>query len=174
MGKYAELLVMPARRMRGYSEVLLKDISAANFARLPRADGKTIATNHPAFVYGHLALYPAKMLQGLGMDVGAAAVPESWEPIFKAGAECRDDPEGTIYPPMSEITSKYFSATDHLHTAIEQLDDAVLLTPVADEKARQFMPITGGRINFVLNNHVMMHMGQVSAWRRMMGLPSAM
>ena len=174
MGKYAELLVMPARRMRGYAELLLKDIPAANFAKFPRADGKTIATNHPAFVYGHLSLYPTKMLQSLGLEVGPAAVPESWEPIFRAGAECRDDPEGTIYPAMGDITSKFFAALDHLHTAVEQLDDAVLLTPVADEKARQFMPITGGRINFVLNNHVMMHMGQVSAWRRMMGLGAVM
>lgn len=170
MGQYSELLVIPARRMRGYSEALLKDIGPSSFARLPRADGRVIQTNHPAFIFGHLSLYPAKMLQALGLDLGPAAVPESWEPVFKAGADCRDDPEGTIYPPMAQITSTYFAATDHLLSAVERLDDAILLTPVEDERARQFMPITGARINFILNSHVMVHMGQLSAWRRMMGL----
>ena len=34
-------------------------------------------------------------------------------------------------------------------------------------------PLLGGRVLFMCNNHLMMHLGQISAWRRCMGLPAA-
>jgi hypothetical protein len=34
-------------------------------------------------------------------------------------------------------------------------------------------PCIGAAFNFLLSGHVMVHMGQVSAWRRCMGLPAA-
>jgi hypothetical protein len=34
-------------------------------------------------------------------------------------------------------------------------------------------PTIGGAVNFLLVGHVQMHLGQVSTWRRVMGLGSA-
>ena len=34
-------------------------------------------------------------------------------------------------------------------------------------------PTVGAAINFYLTGHVMMHAGQISAWRRCMGMPAA-
>jgi hypothetical protein len=41
-------------------------------------------------------------------------------------------------------------------------------------RIKEIFPFVGLAINFMLNNHNMMHVGQVSAWRRAMGLPSVM
>ena len=38
---------------------------------------------------------------------------------------------------------------------------------------REILPTVGGVVLFMLNNHVMMHAGQVSHWRRAMGLGPA-
>jgi hypothetical protein len=34
------------------------------------------------------------------------------------------------------------------------------------------MPTVGAAVNFMLGGHLQMHLGQVSAWRRAMGLGS--
>jgi hypothetical protein len=49
----------------------------------------------------------------------------------------------------------------------------MLLAQHPDEKARVNWPCIGAAFNFLLSGHVMVHMGQVSAWRRCMGLPAA-
>lgn len=174
MGTHAQVITLPAVRMRGYAEKLLVGVESGVAARLPRINGQVIQTNHPTFVFGHLSLYPAKVLQAIGRDPTPAAVPPEWEQVFKAGAPCLDDPQGTIYPPLGDIASRYFTATDAAIAATAEVADALLLEQTPDEKARAFMPTTGARLNFYLNNHVVMHLGQVSAWRRMMGLGSAM
>ncbi len=177
MGHIADIIVTGACRTRGYAERLLKDVQPGQFARLPRFEtaGKPaiIQTNHPAWAYGHLATYPSRVLESVGLKGSHIVAPAGFEDLFKDGTACQDDAKGTIYPAMAAITAHYFKAYDAAIEAIAGLDDAKLSAQTPDEKARVNFPIIGGRVNFMLNNHVMMHMGQVSAWRRCMGLPPA-
>ncbi|MEK6701236.1 MAG: DinB family protein, partial [Planctomycetota bacterium] len=130
---------------------------------------------HPAFVYGHLALYPARMLGFVGVDASKVAVPAHYPDVFKAGVECKDDPEGTIYPEREEILEQFYRNYDGVFAELTKLDDAVLLKPHPDEMIREkYFPTIGNALTFMLNNHVMMHLGQISTWRRCFGLPSAM
>ena len=71
------------------------------------------------------------------------------------------------------ITEAFARTHDALFNALEKVDDARLLEPVTDEKARARWPVVGGRVIFMCNNHLMMHLGQISTWRRCMGLPAA-
>jgi hypothetical protein len=41
-----------------------------------------------------------------------------------------------------------------------------------DESRRERFPTVGAATNFLLNDHLMFHAGQVSAWRRAVGLGS--
>ena len=41
-------------------------------------------------------------------------------------------------------------------------------------RMKEMFPTVGVAVNFLVNNHVMMHLGQISTWRRLMGLGSAM
>ncbi|MBL8999668.1 MAG: DinB family protein [Phycisphaerae bacterium] len=169
-----ELILAPALRTRGYTEKLLVGIGADQAARKPRVGGAIIDTNHPAFIMGHLGLYLARLMTITGQDPAPVAAPAEWEALFKAGAECCDDPEGAVYPAFGALTSHYFSATERAIATLRTLPDSILLQPTPDEKARQNFPFVGVLVNFLLNNHVMMHMGQISVWRRCMGMPSAM
>jgi DinB superfamily len=176
MSHFGETIVRTGRRTRGYAEKLLAGISPAQFARLPVVGGVTIQTNHPAFLFGHLSLYPTRLAHIAGLEPAPFIVPASWEPLFKAGAPCLDDThsghEGATYPPMAELTSTYFQLYDAAFERIENLEDAAFARPNPDERYREFFPTVGTACGALLNNHVAVHMGQISAWRRCMGLAS--
>ena len=172
-------LATVGRRSLIIGQLLLDDIPADRFARLPRGEGgQTVQTNHPAFVYGHLSLYPARLCTALGDDATArtAAAPEGWEELFGSGKECRDDPEGSLYPAMPEIVDEFNRTHELALQALERADDAAFDrdNPHPAERMRKMFPTVGPMATFYIASHVMLHLGQVSAWRRMVGLGSAM
>lgn len=170
MGVFGESIVKAARRTRGYAERLVKDVPAEKFARLAVLGGTTIQTNHPAFVLGHLSLYPARLAGIAGVSAEGLVTPTTWEALFKNGAPCLDDPKGTVYPAMQELVGTFFRVYDGVFDRIERLDDAAFARVNPDERYREFFPMVGMACAFLLNNHVAMHLGQVSAWRRCVGL----
>lgn len=178
MTVFSEALASAGRFSRGYSKVLLAGIEPAQFARKPRFESaggvKVVDTNHPAFVFGHLSIYPARLFTLLGPSPAAVEPPAGWTDLFKAGAACHDDVEGTIYPAMNALTEHFFKAHDAAIEHVRGLSDEVFARANPNEQARERFPTVGVLVNFYLNAHVMMHMGQVSAWRRCLGLPSAM
>jgi hypothetical protein len=175
MPNLGETIVRPGHLALRYTEMLLKDITPATFARKPQLEGRIIEINHPAFTLGHLALYPARMLEMCGLDSTPAAAPADWADLFSAGKECRDDPDGTIYPAMSQITDRYFSAYRHLLEVLGGISDEVLLRANQGEgRMKEMFPQMSGLANFMVAPHMMSHLGQLSAWRRCFGLGSAM
>lgn len=157
-----------------YGERLLAGVEARSFARFAVVGGKTVPSNHPAWAYGHLATYPRRVLEHLGRDPGAATLPAGWDDLFKNGAECRDDPEGRIYPAMAEITRFFSASYGAALAALSHADDAALDGPNPTEgRMREFFPTLGSMLIFYMCGHPQVHLGQVSAWRRMIGLPPA-
>jgi hypothetical protein len=173
MGQYAQLIATAGKITRGYGERLLAGVTAEQFARKAVVNGKTIDANHPAWVFGHLATYPVKVAPMVGLNSSKLAAPANFEELFKDGTPCQDDPTGKIYPTMEAITTAFFNTHDALFEVLGSIDDAKLLVETPDEKARARFPLIGGRLLFMCNNHLMMHFGQISTWRRCMGLPSA-
>ncbi len=157
------------------SEQMLKGIARDRAARLPSAGGKTIQTNHPTWVYGHLSLYLSRTLDVLGKPVDRWAKPEGWEELFKAGSECKDDPDGTIYPDFETVSSFFLNGYKHVVGLLAEVDDEVFAKQnPAEGRMRELMPTVGGLVTFLMTSHPMMHLGQVSAWRRFEGLGSAL
>lgn len=157
-----------------YAERLLKDVTPAMFGRLARPGGVVLQSNHPAFVFGHLCLYPSRVMQNLELPPGVTAFPANYESLFKNGAECQDDPDGKIFPAMNELTALYFDAYRAAIAAVESADDEMFHAPnPAEGRLRDLFPTVGAAVNFYLTGHVQVHFGQISAWRRAMGLPPA-
>lgn len=165
-----QTLAASAKMGRLYADRLLKDVTPDRFARKPVIAGQVIDCNHPAFVFGHLALYPQRVLTLLGLDAAAAAVPASYTELFKAGAACQDDPQGTIYPSMKELVDTYARTMDAALDAMNRADPALADKPMPEGS---FFPLVGTAISFYMNGHVMTHLGQISTWRRCVGLGAA-
>lgn len=178
MAMLHDVLTAAGKFSRGYSQMLLRGITPEIFARKPRfettAGTKVIDTNHPAFVFGHLSLYPARMLAMLGADAAPAQPPAGWTELFTAGAECRDDPAGTIYPAMETVTGHFLRTHDLAVEHIRSIPEEMLSRENPNERSRDRFPTIGAAVNFYVGGHVMVHLGQISAWRRCFGLPSAL
>ncbi|MBL9032519.1 MAG: DinB family protein [Phycisphaerae bacterium] len=175
MGEWSAAIARQGRISLGLADLMLKGIQPATFAGKPTIAGTTIDTNHPAFVFGHLSLYPNGGLAMLRLDPGKAPKPAGFDDLVAAGKECRDDPAGTIYPGMETIVGAFRSNAAALLDALPAVDDGLLREPNPREgRLREMCPTIGEAISFLTSAHVMMHLGQVSAWRRCFGLGSAM
>jgi hypothetical protein len=173
MGTTADIILAPARLTRMYADNLLKDIKPGMFARLATSNGKPVQSNHPAFVFGHLSVYPVKVATLLGQT--GAANPQKFEELFKDGKPCLDDPEGTVYPGMEAILNHYRAGHDAAAAMVARASEADLVKPnPAEGRMKELFPTIGSAINFYLSGHPMSHLGQVSAWRRMVGIGPAM
>ena len=160
--------ILPGARMSlGYALTLAEDIPADRWAD-PVIEGM----NHPAFLYGHLAIYGNRMLGGfLDREDLVNEVPFDAEAVA-AGAPCLSD--ASKYA-TKDVVLPYFK--ERYETVIEVLPsvsaDVFARENPVEGRFREMLPTVGGVVLFMLNNHVMMHAGQVSHWRRAMGLGPA-
>lgn len=157
-----------------YADRLLAGVTPDMFARFARPGGQVLQSNHPAFIFGHLCMYPARAMQLVKVPPAEHAAPATYEPLFKAGAECKDDPDGTIYPPMEELTQRFRASYAAAIAAVREADDALLAAENPGEgRMKELFATVGSAIGFYLGGHVQNHLGQMSAWRRAMGLGAA-
>ena len=113
-------------------------------------------------------------VEDLGAPADRVTPPANWEELFKAGVECRDDVDGALYPPLEQLKQVFFESYRSAIAAVAAATDAQLVAAnPADGRMRELFPTLGGMINFYLAGHTQSHLGQLSAWRRAMGLPAA-
>ena len=173
----ARLLLTMSQRTSGLAEALAQGIDADKAGSLPTVDEKVIHCNHPKFVFGHLAIYPQKIMRALGVEPGQASVPDVYSELFEAGVECRHDPENTIYPAFGEILEHFKRSHQAVQEHIATLDDQTLGSTIegeGNERAAEFFGTCDAMGLFMLHDHFMFHLGQLSTWRRCFGLGSAM
>jgi len=129
--------------------------------------------NHPAFTLGHLVSGSAGMAEDLGAPFD---MPVGWAELFlrKGPGDPRlPDPDGTKYPSRRDLLDELALQ----HRKVESL--AVALDPrrwgeTVTWRFAGRMPTLFDLFTFMCVNHEAMHLGQLAAWRRAMGLPSAL
>ena len=159
--------------VRGYAERLLTDVTPQMFARIPLVEGKMITINHPAFVFGHLSLYPVQLAEMSGISTKGMSIPSSYVELFKMGAPCLDDPDNTIYPSMEHLTKAFFAGTDALIASLDSISEIALEQPLENPVRREKFGTVGSFLTYILLAHPQSHLGQISGWRRCMGLGPA-
>jgi hypothetical protein len=172
--KIGNLLADSLQAIIGNAERLTKDLRADHFARLAAPGGYVVQSNHPAFVMGHLALYPPRIVEYLGGDTSSVKVPAGFQQAFSKDASCRDDADGRVYPEMNQILDAFFNGYRAVLKLLRETPDEAFEhpNPLGGTFAERF-PSLGSMINFYVGGHAMLHLGQLSAWRRMMGLGPA-
>ena len=155
-----------------YADRLRQDIPHIEAARFARPGGHMVSSNHPCFIFGHLSLYPPKVLSQLNQD--SLPIPAGFEKTFDKTATCQDDPNHTVYPSFDDVLA-FFSAGH------KKLIDTLRVTPneafdnpnPAEGPLAERFPTLSSVHAFYCGGHIMSHLGQLSAWRRMQGLPPA-
>ena len=156
-----------------YAERMLTDITPEKFARFANVGGQVIQSNHPAFIFGHLSLYSSRVIEQVGGDASEYLPSDQFVEVFSKDAQCVDDPDGTIYPAMDEITNFCMAGYRAASEALKAADDSYFHAENQNEVMRPRFPTTGAMLGFYVGGHFMVHMGQLSAWRRMSGLGPA-
>ncbi len=165
MDHVATTVIPTGKLTLGYADLLLGGITPEMFARKPEG----VETNSPAFCYGHLAIYPESLLQVIGRE-DLAIDASDFEEMFGFGKACLDDPDTSRYPAMDTIVSRFRERYAVAIEAVAEVPDEVMVRENPREAMRDRLPTIGAAAAFLLGGHAMMHLGQVSAWRRVMGL----
>lgn len=171
---FLQSLLPSAKLGVGLGEMLAKDIAADQFARFLTNDGKPIVANHPAYAIGHLAIYPAKIAGFLGADTAKFGQMEKWVPVLEQNIDCHDDADGSIYPNKDAIMEAFTAGYNGILDILATTDESVFAQENPMEGARDRFPTIGVMTSFMLTSHIMFHLGQVSTWRRCMGLGPVM
>jgi len=144
----------------GYARRLVADIPAGQMAAQPAAH-----MNHASWVLGHLAC-TADMLGGM---IGVPAVcPAGWAAMFDWNSAPAADPG--IYPTKEVLLDSLAAAHAGVAAAVSDVPVARWAETTPIEAVRGFLPTLGDCFVFVMAAHENMHLGQVSAWRRVQGL----
>jgi len=156
----------------GYAERLLKNVPAERAARFAAPGGVVVESNHPTFIYGHLSLYAPKILRLIGHP--APPVPDGFELVFSKDAKCVDDVDGDLYPSLDQVVAFFLEGHRMTMGALRSTPDAAFEQPnPAEGRMKELFPTIGSAQAFYCGGHMMMHLGQMSAWRRMAGLGAA-
>jgi hypothetical protein len=144
----------------GYAKRLVVDIPDDTMAIQPAPH-----MNHAAWVLGHLAC-TADML---GAMIGAKPVcPPEWTALFDWNSSPSSD--ASRYPTKSLLLKALEEAHAGITTALPGVPESRWSAPTPIEEVRGFLPTLGDSFVFVMAAHENMHLGQLSAWRRVQGM----
>jgi hypothetical protein len=122
--------------------------------------------NHPAWILGHLA-YASQLLGGV---VGLRAwLPADWPERFGTGSVPVAD--AGRYESKADLLAILRDAQARMTEAVERADDAYLDRVFPVESYRDVFPTIRHSLTQVLVGHASFHVGQLSVWRKAMGLP---
>lgn len=144
----------------GYAKRLVADIPDDTMAFQPAAH-----MNHAAWVLGHLAC-TADML---GAMIGVKPVcPPAWTSLFDWNSNPSSD--ASQYPAKTVLLKALEDAHVGIAAALPSVPEARWSEPTPIEEVRGFLPTLGDSFVFVMAAHENMHLGQLSAWRRVQGM----
>jgi hypothetical protein len=121
--------------------------------------------NHPAWIYSHLAIYgpvTAGVMRGDTIEDPKNA---------PHGLGTTPQPDPGAYLPMSELVETFVAGYKQGAAAYLEATDDVLAAPSNVERWRERFPTAQAIAVHLLVKHFATHLGQLSAWRRAMGMP---
>jgi DinB superfamily len=144
-----------------YCRTLVGDIADERMAEQPHA-----GVNHPAWILGHLALTADGSLARLGAP---KALPAEWATLFAAGS--KPSASRSVYPPKDELVRAFEERYQQLRQKAATATAEQLSQPTTNPRAKEVLPTLKELLAFLLTGHVGVHLGQLSSWRRLIGLP---
>lgn len=128
--------------------------------------------NHPAFTLGHLCIASAMICEDLGLE---RDLPAGWAELFeRAGPADRQLPQAqSVFPSKQALLDELVRQHERVVAALRDAD-LTAFDGAMKWWLDRWMPSGLEAIVFLCTSHEAMHLGQLAAWRRAMGLPAAM
>jgi hypothetical protein len=156
------ILELYARNL-DYARRLTADLPADKWAYQPAPK-----MNHAAWVIGHLAR-TADLTGALLLDE-QTSVPTSWMDLF--GPTSTPSPDASIYPDGRTLIDALEAGHARTVAAVNKADLSILSQPPKLERLKPRFATLSIFVGHAMTTHEMVHLGQLSAWRRAQGLPA--
>ena len=148
-----------------YGPNLVKDLSDEQMTRQP-APASSAPANHPAWVFSHLNVY----IPIVGCLITGEEIVDPKD--HKFGMTSKPEADRTIYATKQELIDEFVSGHEKVIEQLSKADDSIFDRDVQLERWRERMPKVGTALPYLMILHENVHLGQLSAWRRVQGLPS--
>ena len=157
-------VITSAKLLDAYAQKLIDGVPADRATEQPGN-----LRNHPLWIVAHNT---HAMNLGIQLLTGKSQEPAEWKALF--GVQSTPSSDASIYPAWDEVVAAYRNTLKTLIAALEAADDATLDADMPIERLRARWPKVGQAVAFMLSSHPAIHWGQLSAWRRAIGLGPAM
>lgn len=169
MHPLASTILITWRRNAAYGLRLVEGLASEQFVAQPmgwaREKGDASrGMNHPAWILGHLNLY-CGVADAMARGV---VVIDPAEDRF--GPKSRPLADISAYPSPALLVQEFREGHDAAAKSLEAATREVLEAPPAFERWRVMHPTVGDMLVTLMVKHESGHLGQLSAWRRAMGL----
>lgn len=141
---------------------LLADVDDARMTLQPAG-----VPNHPAWIIGHLAF----SCQAIGGELGLEPwLSGEWVELFTRGSMPTDD--RARYPSKEELLAALDDGNTRLRDRLAAMSPEELAAPLPDARFRYRFPTLGDAVAHILAGHAALHAGQLTVWRKAVGLPA--
>ena len=150
---------------RDYGHRLVADLNDQQMVLQP-APADSAPTNHPAWVFSHLNAY-LPVVESLIRGVSFA------DPkLHRFGMDSQPEADASIYAPRDELMAEYEKGHRQVADLLVAADDSLFDQQVNLDRWQTVMPTLGLALPYIMMCHENMHLGQLSTWRRVQGMPS--
>ncbi|MEM8783010.1 MAG: DinB family protein [Planctomycetota bacterium] len=149
----------------GYAASLVADLSEEQMTRQPGCDAGP-GLNHPAWLLSHLHAYHpviVALLQGEPFDD-----PKQ----HRFGMLSKPESDASVYLPKGELVAAYAEGRASVVDALQMVTAETLEAPMSLARWQGKFPQAGSILPYLMAHHESLHLGQLSAWRRVQGLPA--
>jgi hypothetical protein len=157
------LLMIYAKNLE-YAVALVEGVPADKASHQP-APGM----NHPAWIIGHLALVSKRVTAGFILQLDAP-YPDDWQDRY--GRDSTPDPDPAANDSLDDLITALRDGHALVEAHLRSTDAELLMQPTPHERFVQRFPLVGQALTYTMIGHECMHLGQLSAWRRVVGLPA--
>ncbi len=147
-----------------FLKMLVEDIDEAKILDQPGG-----LVNHPAWTLPHLVTGSEFAGQMIGLE---PLMPQDWFAKYGRGSTPSTDPADN--PSRADALSALDEHHARMSEALTAVDPSFFDQPTPNEDFRQIMPTIGDALVFILGTHEAVHLGQLTSWRKAMGLPPVM
>jgi hypothetical protein len=148
------------RFLLGYAGSMLAEIADERLAEQPLP-----GVNHPAWILGHLAYSGDGAVGVLG---GEKTMSKEWILRFAGGSKL--SAVRTDYPTKRELSRVLEERFDTARQLAAAANPERIALPNPNPRLKDGLPTVRDAVAFLLTGHLALHLGQLSAWRRMIGL----
>lgn len=153
------------KQNQDYGQRLVADLSDEQMILQPAPEGKS-PSNHPAWVLAHLNTY----IPIIGALIEGKEFDDPKDAPF--GMKSKPEHDLSVYPAKAELIGEYVAGHEQVTKLLDSATPSALEQPVSLERWKTRMPSVATALMYLAMCHENQHLGQVSTWRRVQGMPS--